>query len=400
MSKSYSDTTKIGIVLSSVPGYSETFFRNKIKGLQNNGMTVTLFVDESKISNHDLPCKVVVAPKFNSGFLSKLKESLIAAFKCIFISPKQSFNHYVLDSKDGLLFKQRLKNLIRNQYLLGTDLDWLHFGYGMLATNRENVAQAINAKMAVSFRGFDLYLSPLKHPDCYKILFSKTVRYHVLSDKMKLNLIHQNVPETNIHVITPAIDISLFDNSNTNEIACNDTIQILCISRLHWVKGLHYLLEALGILKKEHLNFKLTIIGDGEEKERLIFAAYQYNILNEIQFTGKLSQTEVIHHLKTSNLYVQYSIQEGFGNAVLEAQAMGLPCIVSDADGLQQNVLNNITGWVVPKRNPIALAKMIKEIHCLNPQKKQLITNSAVKRVNKEFNLQKQNKLFLEFYKD
>jgi colanic acid/amylovoran biosynthesis glycosyltransferase len=400
MSKSYSDTTKIGIVLSSVPGYSETFFRNKIKGLQNNGMTVTLFVDESKISNHDLPCKVVGAPKFNSGFLSKLKESLIAGFKCIFISPKQSFNHYVLDRKDGVLFKQRLKNLIRNQYLLGADLDWLHFGYGMLATNRENVAQAINAKMAVSFRGFDLYLSPLKHPDCYKILFSKTVRYHVLSDKMKLNLIHQNVPETNIHVITPAIDISLFDNSNTNEVACNDTIQILCISRLHWVKGLHYLLEALGILKKEHLNFKLTIIGDGEEKERLTFAAYQYNILNDIQFTGKLSQTQVIHHLKTSNLYVQYSIQEGFGNAVLEAQAMGLPCIVSDADGLQQNVLHNITGWVVPKRNPIALAKMIKEIHCLNPHKKQLITNSAVKRVNKEFNLQKQNKLFLEFYKD
>lgn len=400
MSKSCGDKTKIGIVLSSVPGYSETFFRNKIKGLQNNGIEVTLFVDESKITNHDLSCKIVVAPKFSNGFLSKFRESLVATLKCVFITPKQSYKHYLLDRKDGIYFKQRLKNLIRNQYLFGRKLDWLHFGYGMLATNRENVAQVINAKMAVSFRGFDLYLSPLKHPDCYKILFSKTVRYHVLSNKMKLNLIQQNVPKTRIHVITPAIDISVFDNSNANEVAYNDSIQILCISRLHWVKGLHYLIDALGILKKEHLNFKLTIIGDGEERERLTFAAYQYNILNEIRFAGKLTQNEVINHLKASNLYVQYSIQEGFGNAVLEAQAMGLPCIVSDADGLQQNVLHNITGWVVPKRNPIALAKMIKEIYFLDPEKKKEITDSAVKRVKNKFNLQKQSKLFLEFYQN
>lgn len=303
MTKLNSSKTKIGIVLSSVPGYSETFFRNKIKGLQNNGMEVTLFVDEFKITTHDLSCKVVEAPMFNGGFISKLSKSLIATFKCFFKNPKQSFALYNLDKKDGIPFKQRIKNLIFNQYLLDQDLDWLHFGYGMLATNRENVAQAINAKMAVSFRGFDLYLSPLKHNECYKILFSKTVKYHVLSEKMKEKLITYNVPETAIHVITPAIDITFFDKSKVSK-TTDETLQILCISRLHWVKGLHYMLEALSILKKEQINFKLTIIGDGEEKERLIFAAYQYGILSDITFTGKLSHTEVKNYLNDSNLYL------------------------------------------------------------------------------------------------
>lgn len=398
MSKPNSDTLKIGIVLSSVPGYSETFFRNKIKGLQSNGMDVTLFVDEPVITTHHLSCKVIVAPKFNSGFFLKLKNACIAALKSCFVNPKQSLKQYKLDKKDGLTIKQRIKNLIFNQYLLGRDLDWIHFGYGMLATNRENVAEAINAKMAVSFRGFDLYLSPLKHKNCYKTLFGKDIKYHVLSEKMKQKLTSYDISESRIQIITPAIDISLFDGFNRT-VKTNKTLNILCVSRLHWVKGLHYLLEALALLKNDEIKFKLTIVGDGEDQERLIFAAHQYGILKEVNFTGKLTQTEVVEYLKTSNLYVQYSIQEGFGNAVLEAQAMGLPCIVSDADGLQQNVLHNKTGWVVPKRNPIALAKKIKEVYYLDPEKTHLITSAAVKRARNEYNLNNQNRLFLEFYR-
>ena len=52
---------KIGIVLSTTPGYSETFFMSKIKGLQDAGYTITLFAQKA---NPDFTlCKVVVAPK-------------------------------------------------------------------------------------------------------------------------------------------------------------------------------------------------------------------------------------------------------------------------------------------------------------------------------------------------
>ena len=85
-------------------------------------MDVTLFVDESKNTTHDLSCKVVVAPKFNSAVVSKLAQSFRALFKCFFRNPKQSFKLYKLDKKDGVPFKQRIKNLIFNQYLLNKDL--------------------------------------------------------------------------------------------------------------------------------------------------------------------------------------------------------------------------------------------------------------------------------------
>ena len=81
--------------------------------------------------------------------------------------------------KDGKSLKNSLKLIILNQFFLKEKLDWLHFGFGMLAKDRENVAEAIGAKMAVSFRGYDLYLSPLKHPGCYDLLFLKDMRQSI-----------------------------------------------------------------------------------------------------------------------------------------------------------------------------------------------------------------------------
>ena len=97
---------------------------------------------------------------------------------------------------------------------------------------------------------------------------------------------------------------------------------------------------------------------------------------------------------------MQYSVQEGFCNAVLEAQATGLLCIVSDAEGLPENVLHGITGWVVPKRRPDLLAGQIESVLHMPPEQREQIRRQAIERVRREFNLEKQQREFLEFYAD
>ena len=91
-------------------------------------------------------------------------------------------------------------------------------------------------------------------------------------------------------------------------------------------------------------------------------------------------------------------MQEGFCNAVLEAQAMGKLCIVSNAEGLMENVLHEKTGWVVLKNSPHLLAEQIKKVLLMDEQSKRIISKNAVERVKKEFNLEKQQMEFLEFY--
>ena len=115
---------------------------------------------------------------------------------------------------------------------------------------------------------------------------------------------------------------------------------------------------------------------------------------------GELTQQDIKVHLESADIYIQYSIQEGFCNAALEAQAMGLMCVVSNAEGLSENVLNNVTGWVIPKRRPELLADKIVEIMSLSEKDKSIIRKSAVERVKTQFNLEKQNAAFKAFYID
>lgn len=386
----------IGIVLSSVPRYSETFFRNKIKGLQNNGHKVILFVDYKHPNDADFNCEIIAAPSFNKHKISNSIKTIFVLLKLLIIYPKKTFKLYSLDKRDGVSFKKRIRNLALHSFFFKQKVDWLHYGFGMLATHRENVAEAINAKMAVSFRGYDLYLSPLKHKGCYDSLFTKNVKYHVLSHEMKQTLLDYGISNRKIQVITPAIDVNFFKNEN--DIPNNTKLQLATVARLHWKKGLEYTLEALALLKNKGIDFKYTIIGAGEQKERLVFAAHQLGILQHIVFSGKLAQNELRLQLQKADIYLQFSIQEGFCNAVLEAQAMGLLCIVSNAEGLSENVLHNETGWVMPKRNIKALAERIIEVNNLSLEDKKAIKLKATKRVQETFNLEQQNEAFLKFY--
>ncbi len=388
---------RIGLVLPNVPGYSETFFNTKIKGLQANGYEVILFSNSKSGVQHPT-CKTFFAPNFDVRLLL-IVEILRIVYNCL-KSLKPVIGLFRLNRRDGLSIKNSIKNMLINSHFLSHKLDWLHFGFGTMALQSENVAEAIGAKMAVSFRGFDLYIYTAKFPHSYQLLFSKKVKYHVLSDEMKKTLIDAGISEKNICKITPAIDVDFFKADTILPMTDSSVIQFITVGRLHWKKGIEYTLEAFSILKKQNISFHYTVIGEGNEKEKLMFAVHQLGLEGNVTFVGKIEHTKVKYYLEKSDYYLQYSVQEGFCNAVLEAQAMGLLCIVSDADGLSENVLNAKTGWVVPKRNPPLLAEKIVEVISLNEINRLKMEENAMERVKEEFNLVKQTQEFMSFYED
>ncbi|HMC00481.1 MAG TPA: glycosyltransferase family 4 protein, partial [Flavobacteriaceae bacterium] len=295
-------------------------------------------------------------------------------------------------------FLQRVKNIIINSHILSGTLDWLHFGFGTMVLGRENVAASIHAKMAVSFRGFDIAIYPVKHPDCYIKLWKKVDKIHVISNDIK-DLVYKQgfLDEAPVVKITPAINTSFFNISTPYNI--NDIPHFVTIARLHWKKGLDYTLEALNILKNSNVQFHYTIIGEGQLYERLKFTTHQLGLNDSVTFTGKLSHELVKKSLVQADIYIQYSIQEGFCNAVLEAQAMGLLCVVSDAEGLSENVLHDKTGWVVPKRQPKLLATKLMDVINLSEDNKVQVSKNAQNHIKKHFNLEHQNEAFKLFYK-
>ena len=211
--------------------------------------------------------------------------------------------------KNNFSLFQGIKSVVIASTILTEKLDWLHFGFATPALEREFIGRAMGAKVAVSFRGFDLNQTPLSDHNIYKSLWPNIDKVHSIShyliDKgVELGL-DKNTP---FQIITPAIDGNRF--SSKTDLRKSNTI--LLVSRLHWIKGIEYVLEAISEVKKRISDISVTIVGEGEERERLIFAAYQLGILKQINFVGKQEHNNIQDFMQTNEVFIQYSHQEGF----------------------------------------------------------------------------------------
>lgn len=387
---------KIGIVLPGVPKYSETFFRSKIVGLQQAGFDVILFV-KNPVGAKEFICPVKVHPKLFQNSVLRIIQTFLLFLKLVISAPRATVRLIGLARKSGFSIMQSVKAAVIGSTILREKLDWLHFGFATPAIEREFLGAAIQAKVAVSFRGFDLNQTPLANSDVYKYLWPNIDKVHSISNYLVKKGLSLGLPsKVPFQIITPAIDIAAFSGVESNRIKNS----VLLVSRLHWIKGIEYVLEAIKKAVVKLPDIKMTIVGTGEELERLTFAAYQLGIHDNVIFTGMQNHQDVAQCMMENEVFIQYSVQEGFCNAALEAQAAGMLCIVSDAEGLQENVLNEKTGWVVPKRSPKLLAQKIIDVILLPEDEKEKMRLASKNRVKREFNLEKQQKEFVAFYTD
>ncbi len=390
---------KIGLVLPDLPQYSETFFNYKIKGLIANGHEVVVFTTRNENPVSVLPYKVRFAPPVRKGNpVLQGFQTAVTLLKVLITSYSSSARLFGFERADGKSIAGALKSLYLNSHIISERVDRLHFGFATSALQRENAARAVGARMSVSFRGFDINVYPLKHQGCYELLWKRTDKVHTISDYLRTKAVKLGLPESKPFAkITPAIDISKFSLKSDSG-RFHDPVRILTVGRLNWIKDYETAISALGILKTKGVNFTYEIIGEGKEMERLKFAAYQTGIWDSVKFSGKVSHEEIAKRMQESDIYLQTSMQEGFCVSVLEAQAAGLICIVSNADGLKENVVDNVTGFLAERRNPGDFADRISDVISMSESERQQIAQAARMRVEEEFSIERQNQLFNEFF--
>ncbi len=388
---------RIGLVLPETPQYSETFFYHKINGLQKSGNEIIVFCSKKGKQKSEFET-INSYPVFKNNFLKQFFCFTGVLIYTFLKSSSNTLSLYKLERKSGKSVSESMKSIYINAHILPYKLDWLHFGFATMTLKRENVAKAIGAKMGVSLRGYDINIFPLKDSECYKKVWDKVDKVHTISDYLYEKALSLGLPSGVRHEkITPAIDISSFKVKD--EIGnINQKLRILTVGRLNWIKDYETSISALKILNENGIDFVYNIIGDGPERERLVFAVYQSGLQDKVNFSGKLGHDVIREIMRESDMYIQSSMQEGFCVSVLEAQASGLLCIVSDADGLRENVISGITGWTVKRRNPEALAEKVMEVINLPNEIRKEIAMNARERVEREFTMEQQENKFRKFF--
>src|SRR5690606_4561286 len=102
------------------------------------------------------------------------------------------------------------------------------------------------------------------------------------------------------------------------------------------------------------------IVGSGDYLQAIRYMIFELNLEEVVELVGEMSASEIRDELEGAHAFLHPAISEGFCNAVVEAQAMEIPVVCSNADGLSENIEHKITGFVVPKWDVEGLAMMLK----------------------------------------
>ncbi len=224
------------------------------------------------------------------------------------------------------------------------------------------------------------------------------IKYKITKKPLKI-FANGNVNGVDCNLFDPTL-FSKIDNNllkkklNINE---NDFVFIF-IGRLVRDKGINELCQAFIKLNLEIKNIKLLLVG-GFENHLNPLMPETYNILKTHKSIISVGfQPEVRPYFAIANALVFPSYREGFPNVVLQASAMGLPCIVSNINGCNEIIEENNNGIVIPSKDEKAIFNAMKLL-AINEELTTQLKQNARPNIIKKFDQKMVWNAVLEEYK-
>ncbi len=168
----------------------------------------------------------------------------------------------------------------------------------------------------------------------------------------------QLTPDLPIQVISNAIDLSQFTPSRQQE--TDGPTRLLYVGRFSKPKNVETLIEAADLLSRTDVgDFELELVGNGEQRPILEHLVSERGMGRLVRFSGWVPRDIIADCYRHADVFVTATTWEGMPNTVLEAMACGLPIVGTRASGLQDLVQESVNGYLVPTRDPTALAEAL-----------------------------------------
>jgi glycosyltransferase involved in cell wall biosynthesis/predicted metal-dependent phosphoesterase TrpH len=191
----------------------------------------------------------------------------------------------------------------------------------------------------------------------------------VNSEEYRQSWIKRGFDSTKLKILPRGLDTDLFHPDRRDSAfferfgACNGEVRLLYVGRVSREKDLDLLAAAYRRLRDEGLPVQLFVVGHGPYSEAFAKS------LPEAHFTGYLKGAELATAYASADIFVFPSTTDTFGNVILEAQASGLPVVVSDSGGPKELVEENRNGLITKSRDVEDFARAIRV----------LVTNSGLR---------------------
>ena len=389
----------IALVVNAFPRLSESFIANKARFLAANGYRVTVIAHDLRADPSPALMPAALRVKAAPLAYGRLRRAALAAAAWLW-APGEMIRLW--RALSGRSLRERLRLAALYAPFAGERFDVIHFAFSGLGVTYLPVLFFLKKESAlyVSCRGHAEQVRPLSDPQrraALERLFAVVDRAHCVSDEMRETCRAYGLTLDKAFVNRPAIDADLFCIDAERESGQARRLRLVSVGRLHWKKGFETLLEAVQILLRNDVEVCLDIVGEGSEREKLIFMTHMLGLSEQVRFRGALAHNAVRQTLAEADVYVQSSLSEGISNALMEAMAMELPSVCSDVGGTRELVVHGQNGLLTPPLDPVALADALQTL-CADPALRLRLGRAARQTILRDFTLERQLRLYQEEY--
>lgn len=369
--------TKVAIYSGVIP--STTFIERLIEGMATQNLEILLFggIKNKKDYAYNIRCLGYRNSRIYKAFYLFYYTVLLTIFKN---SAKRKLDR-LLKSESKSLRRAKL-----NAYpVLWYHPDIFHVQWAK-SLNEWMWLKDFDIKIVLSLRGAHINYSPIADNDLaenYKKNFPKVDAFHAVSNAIAEEATKYGADPQKTKVIYSGMNLNMMDK----DIHRNEILKIVSIGRAHWKKGFTYALDACKLLKDEGVAFHYTIVGAKDEIE-LQYQQKDLGLENDVVLERALPFNEVLQLIKSSDLLLLSSTEEGIANVVVEAMFIETLVLSTDCGGMNELIEDGKNGFLVPIRDANALATKIKSINSLSKEEIATIIANAKNDVEEKHSMQ------------
>ena len=184
-----------------------------------------------------------------------------------------------------------------------------------------------------------------------------------------------------VHTVRCGIDLNAFSPPAQREAGAPE---ILCVGALSRRKGHVVLLDALPAVLEAVLTARLTLAGDGEEREFLEAHASELGVRESVRFLGAVEHDRMAQLYDAADVFCLPSFAEGVPVVLMEAMAMELPVVATNIMGVPELVEHEVSGLLVPPARPDLLGEALVRL-LADPEARERMGGAGRRRVAERY---------------
>ena len=366
----------LGFILKGYPRISETFISNEILLLEKEGFSIHIFsmrhpreafthksVERIKAGTSYLPQTIF------EDFFRLIYHNLrlfIASPRRYAIALRVAIKRFSRTRKSATIKHLLQAGYLVRRFMPGREIVHFHAHFAHSPTSVAMFASLLSGiDFSFTAHAKDIYTS---NSDQLREKMAMARFVVTCTEYNRRHLINIAAGESGtVFRIYHGIDVSLFTPQQASGRPAGP-YRILTVARLVPKKGLPTVYRALALLRRQGVDFRHLLIGDGENREKVLALIDELNLSDVCDWRGTLPHDTVIKQYEIADLFVlgcekaPNGDRDGIPNVFIESMAMGVPVVGTNLSAIPELITDGVTGRLVAPGQPDKMAQAMREL--------------------------------------